>query len=97
METFFFFQRINSFSVNNVHRAEGESILFIYKIFIGDTFLLAPDSCKCFICCALNHYKGGYYLGLKSSGSQGLGCWFFSSLKPSLMLGALSLPDSSSA
>lgn len=61
----FFFQRINSFSVNNVHRAAGERALFIYKIFIGDTFSLAPDSCKCFICCVLNHHKGGYYLGLR--------------------------------
>lgn len=60
----FFFQRINSFSVNNVHRAAGERALFIYKIFIGDTFSLAPDSCKCFICRVLNHHKGGYYLGL---------------------------------
>lgn len=27
----FFLQRINLFSVNNVHRAKGEDILFIYK------------------------------------------------------------------
>lgn len=64
-----FFQRINLFSVNNVHRAKGENILFIYKNFIGGTFFLASNSCKCFIYSVLNHYKGGYYLGLKSSGS----------------------------
>lgn len=80
METFFF-QRINSFSLNNVHRAEGESVLFIYKIFIGDTFFLAPDSCKCFICCVLNHYKGGYYLGLKKQWPTGIGLLVFLFLK----------------
>lgn len=82
-----FFNRINFFSVNNVHRAKGENILFIYKNFIGDTFFLAPNNCKCFICCVLNHYEGGYYLSLKSSGSW-VFVWFvvclgfFISLKP---------------
>lgn len=54
--------------MNNVHRAKGENVLFIYKNFTGDTFFLALNSCQCFIYCVLNHYKGAHYLGLKSSG-----------------------------